>query len=252
MKSAVTYGIYWRFTVYNIEDSVEMDLSSLEGPPISDTRFTPQARYRQPDTYYPYMHTNTNERRTNPRRSDVSNRDSDINPRRYCPLRSHNSDNSTAMLQPPLPRPRARSNPCFSPDNSRAYMQPQEQGKGPERGRERERRRGPPTRLIWLENERTWLMIDSRAVQSASQPHSQSQPQSQQRHRHRQSWDLPPSYGNHLGDIMIAAHPLRPSSGGHGYDDGGAGHGGYDYGDVQQSRDGLSRWGAVARRVNGR
>lgn len=92
-------------------------------------------------------------------------------------------------------------------------------------------------------------MVDSRAVQSQSQQQSQSQPQSQHRHRYGQSLDLPPSYGNHQGDLMIAAQPVRPSSGhGDGY---GYGYGGG--GDVQEHRrDGLSRWGAVARRINGR
>lgn len=90
-------------------------------------------------------------------------------------------------------------------------------------------------------------MVDSRAVQSqGQQQQSQGQPQNQHRHRYGQSLDLPPSYGNHQGDLMIAAQPVRPSSG-HG---GGDGYGG---GDVQEHRrDGLSRWGAVARRVNGR
>lgn len=217
-----------------------MDLSSLEGPPISDTRFTPQARYRQPDTYYPYIETPTN---TDHRINDTNN---DTNTRRCCPVRSHNrSEKSTAAtLQPPFARPRARSNPCFSRSEDSVHAQDHIQHQDRERGRGRER--GPPTRLIWLDNEQTWLMIDSRAVQSQSQ--SQSQPQSQHRHRYGQSLDLPPSYGNHLGDLMIAAQPGRPSSG-HG---GGYGYGGGGGAVQEHRRDGLSRWGAVARRVNGR
>lgn len=244
-----------------------MDLSSLEGPPISDARFTPQARYRQPDTYYPYMDMDTD---ANDRPSPLSEADRDSKRRNlYCPLRSHRSDNyysTSSSLQPPLPRPRARSNPY---DDTRDYTQSQ----GQERGRERERR--PPTRLIWLDNERTWLRVDSRAVQNPSQPPVQPQRQSQipslllsvplphrqhqppqYRYRHRQSLDLPPSYGNHLGDVMIAAQPGRSASSGYprDYDDGDD-----DYDDMEVSYDiphrrgeGLSRWGAVARRVNGR
>lgn len=158
-------------------------------------------------------------------------------------------------------RPRARSNPPplqRQPDSTSTFSRP-----------------STPNRLVWLDGEKTWLLIEARGLEPQHsrpqslprkpriqpQPQSQSQSQSQplqraraQRQRQRQHQclcqdqgaDQPPSYGDHQHDRVIAVQPM----GSRGREE--EGEEDDDEYEDEEPRPGLARskWGAVARRVN--
>lgn len=243
--------IPWYILIY-----IKMDLSSLEGPPICDPRFTPQARYHQPDTYIPSIRVDDTYNPRYPsghyyRNTDYRDVSSSTGPR----LNPNSTTGTGIGAGNAESRPRARSNPPplqRQPDNTSTSSRP-----------------STPNRLIWLDGEKTWLLIEARGLepqhprpqslprpprprpqpQPQSQPLQRARPQRQRQHqclRQGQGADQPPSYGDHQHDRVIAVQPM--SSRGRELEEEEEDD---EYED-EEPRPGLARskWGAVARRVN--
>ena len=248
IQSIYLPDLYYRYRVRSIYSRIytqyKMDLSSLEGPPISDGKFTPQVRYHQPDTYIPSIRVDYADHDTSLRRykrtddhhtprhgsghyyrnTDYRDVSSSTGPRLSPGDNSTTNSMSTVHAQ----RPRARSNP---PPQQR---QP---------GTASDGRPSTPNRLVWIDSQQTWLLIGSRVDMGQPQLQPQPQPRQQQHHHHQVlDADRPPSYGNHQRDRILAMQPMGRRSRDEDEEE-------YE---CEERGAGLSRskWGAVARRVN--
>lgn len=240
-----------------------MDLSSLEGPPIPDSSFNVRTSTWVPrGTEIPRIHLDPTPSTSSPaswaQTPCQSSFDYDDYPprpassgstalRRYHQNQDQNAeiyqirrrsynDESSGLLHPPSSNGHVSESDLL---NHHAHDRVQSRGN-----------------LVWCETQRTWLAFDRYAPrntapafsipqsQSAEPYHtasrglgqSQSQTQTQSRDWYMDGDDLPPPYGNHYYDRILAAQPMSTSNSQYPY---------------QNRRPGqVSRWGAIARRMN--
>lgn len=225
-----------------------MDLSSLEGPPIADTRFAVQPPVPTSSIpSIPSIHIDmTIDTDTRPSTSDAFSR---LN-HKYNHYYHRNTDMDTDM---PMATSRGRSRDfhgsrpaflgepwCETETRARAVSNPPSLcrcgGQGDRNGQ-----------LVWLDRERMWIVRSANTTTNTDTsmgrtPCSRSTsnlplPTS---HSHLGmgidgDGDLPPAYGSHYEDRILASQPMASNRG-----------------QGQGRCEGLSRWGAVARRLNRR
>lgn len=250
-------------SIFHTTKTYTMDLSSLEGPPIPDSSFNVRTSTWVPrGTEIPRIHLDPTPSTSSPaswaQTPCQSSFDYDDYPprpassgstalRRYYQNQDQNAeiyqirrrsynDESSGLLHPPSSNGHVSESDLL---NHHAHDRVQSRGN-----------------LVWCETQRTWLAFDRYAPrntapafsipqsQSAEPYHtasrglgqSQSQTQTQSRDWYMDGDDLPPPYGNHYYDRILAAQPMSTSNSQYPY---------------QNRRPGqVSRWGAIARRMN--
>lgn len=242
-------------SIFHTTKTYTMDLSSLEGPPLPDSSFNVRTSVWSPrGTEIPRIHLDpTPSTSTWPQTPSLNyddypprpassgstalrryHRSQDQNAETYQFRRRSYNDESPGLLHPPS-------------SSSNGYRV-SESDLANHAGTQRR------NTLVWCEAQKTWLALERHAPgntapalsipqsQSAESYHAasrglgQSHSQSQNRDRYMDGDDLPPPYESHYYDRILAAQPMSSA------------HGQYPY---QNRRPGqVSRWGAVARRMN--
>lgn len=221
-----------------------MDLSSLEGPPIPDTRFTVQTSIPTPSiASIPSIHIDIAiDTDTRPSTSDAFSR---LN-HKYNNYYNQNTDMDTDM---PMAAGRGRSRN----DNSRPTLLGEPWAETETRPRAVS---NPPSlcrgghhqqtnRLVWLERERMWIVRPANTTTGTDTSKGRTSYSRSTSHLPLPTsfydlgmgidddGDSPPAYGNHYEDRILASRPMAS-----------------DRGQTQGRGAGLSRWGAIARRLN--
>lgn len=253
---------YFHFQFFKTTKTYTMDLSSLEGPPIPDSSFNVRTSAWVPrGTEIPRIHLDptpsTSPWAQTPCQSSFDYDDYPPRPassgstalRRYYRGQDQNAeiyeirrrsynDESSGLLHPPSSSSNGYSVSESDLSNHHAHSN------GPQRR----------STLVWCETQKTWLALErhtpgntapARSIpqsQSAEPYHTssrglgQSQTRSQSRDQYMDGDDMPPPYGNHYYDRILAAQPMSTSNSQYPY---------------QNRRPGqVSRWGAIAGRMN--